>query len=325
MIISRLNGGLGNQMFQYAFGRKVALMNNTILLLDLNEFRLDGFRKCGIFDFRVNAEVASLKDIFKISKSEAIFYYLSLNRVAKKFLNGSLLSKIRGNVHGRYFPLSHENEPLYCHNIASQRKMEYDKDYFLIHDNSLLSGTWMSHFYFDDIKNILINEFTLKNQTERFFKFSELCHKNHTVGIHVRRTDKVSDPEYYDFGNIFYKKALLFFMERFEGIKFVFFSDDINWVKENIPLRDAIYIADGKNSSPAEDLMMLSQCSHFVCPCSSFSWWAAWLGQTAKSWVVMPPSRFWSTTLLDYSTVSPQNWIELPIGKEGNDDLISFG
>lgn len=320
MIISRLNGGLGNQMFQYAFGRKVALMNKSIFLLDLNEFKLDGFRKCGIFDFKITAEEAMLKDIFKISISEAVFYFLSLNKITKKIVCRTLLSKIRGNVHSRYFPKSHATEPLYLHSIASQRKMEYDEDYLLIHDNSLLSGTWMSHFYFEDIKDILKKEFTLKNKTERFFRFSELCHRNPIVGIHVRKTDKVSDPEYYNFGNRFYMKAIDFFLKRYENLQFAFFSDDINWVKENISFDDAIYITDEHNASPAEDLMMLSQCTHFVCPCSSFSWWAAWLGETAKSCVLMPPSRFWSRTSLDYSTVSPQNWIELPMGKDDLED-----
>ena len=63
MIISHINGGLGNQMFQYAAGKTLAQLNNTFLKLDVSEFDKNNLRNFDLLSFEANILFAAKQDI----------------------------------------------------------------------------------------------------------------------------------------------------------------------------------------------------------------------------------------------------------------------
>ena len=122
MIIVRLMGGLGNQMFQYALGRNLALSSGAKLKLDTSHYKHDPKRTYALNAFNISAK--------KLTLSEAALVYLAKN------------------ITKRYSYTSHQGT-------------RYDESVFSLQDNVILDGYWQSKKYFKNIRTILLEDFTL--------------------------------------------------------------------------------------------------------------------------------------------------------------------
>ena len=291
MIISKITHGLGNQLFQYAIARKLSIQRETPLYLDTryynHTYSTDTFRSFKLNKFNINFE--------SLDNSPALIY---LSKSTKLFPNRSFPP---------FFKLVRDKQSTFEPDVLSAKSL------FLY-----LSGFWQTEKYFDDVKDVLQKELTLKvAESEQFKKYKEqILAENSPVSLHIRRGDYVNNAQFNDkFGFIgldYYREAIKLFKEKKPDCKFFVFSDDLQWVKENLDTgHDFTFIENTGENGDLEDLMLMRTCSHHVIANSSFSWWGAWLNPKPDKIVVAPAKWYNNLPDLNTSDLVPESWIRL--------------
>ena len=287
MIIIKLKGGLGNQMFQYSFGHKLALKLNAELALDIDEdtelkgLKQDIVRPFLLNRFNIKATIATPEEITRIRSP----FKLYLEKLFRKLKNYN------------YY--------------------KFDPQTLNIKDNSYLEGHWwQSEKYFKDIRQQILGDFTLsKDLSTDSEKIAESIKLTQSpVSLHIRRGDYANDPTtlaYHGLAPIeYYKKAISVIQEKRDHPIFYIFSDDIEWVKENFPLPALSQIVSDKNIPEYEELALMTLCKDHIIANSSFSWWGAWLGQD-KNKIVIAPSQWITDKDIDTNDIYPEEWIRI--------------
>lgn len=262
-MIVRLSGGLGNQLFQYAFGRVVALEREEELLLDDFAFQRDKNREYALQYYPIKAK--KILGIRKIYYNSIIY----LNRVFRFMPNGQ--SKF-----GIYF----EKEDFGFEDLKNNKA-----DYYC--------GCWQNESFFDGIKKILKQELVYSQELDMSKrKVLRYIQENNVVAVHVRHGDylNVENQKSYEVPSIgYYRRAIEYLQKREKDCKFVFFSDDMKWCKDFFGQeKQCVFFEELENNSAQEDMFFMQQCKHFIIANSSFSWWAAWLGEKTNSIKIAP-------------------------------------
>lgn len=285
LIIIKLTGGLGNQMFQYATGRSLAEIKNTELKIDKTSYEINDPnttpRKYELNNFNIIENFIEKKEV---------------NNFKKK----SRLSKI---LPGSYYYI---REKKYC----------FNKNIFNIKGNIYLDGYWQSEKYFMNIKNLIKEEFKLRVAPNK--KNNDLIDKiqsTNAVAIHIRRGDYVTDLEINKFHGIcsinYYKKGIDIINNIIPNVHYYIFSDDPEWSKKNLVIDTAVdYI---NHNSPDEgylDLRLMRYCKHFIIANSSFSWWGAWLSDY-KNKIVIAPKKWFNDPSIINKDLRPRKWIKI--------------
>jgi hypothetical protein len=152
-----------------------------------------------------------------------------------------------------------------------------------------LIGYFQSEKYFSHCKNDIRNIFEFKDSLSKEEDFEFL---NEACSVHVRRTDYLSLSDYHPFPGLeYYQRA----MDHMRGLginKFIFFSDDIEWCKNNFGFRGSIEYSEGNTN--IRDLYLMSKCRHNIIANSSFSWWGAWLNKNPEKTIIAPSLWFGS-------------------------------
>ncbi|MEN6461043.1 MAG: alpha-1,2-fucosyltransferase [Syntrophomonas sp.] len=276
MIIVRLKGGLGNQLFQYALGRKIALIHNTVLKFDISFYEQEGIRSYDLTHFNIIENIATQNEI---------------NRIRGKIC----LHKDRYNcpvVEEPFFP--------------------YNPRIIQVPNNVYLDGYWQSEKYFLDIEDILRREFTVKYPLKGLNQSLADTIKNcNSVALHIRRGDYVTNPENFVIFGVcsweYYKNCIEQLTAQVTSPHFFIFSDDPQWVLNNIHLPYPTTFVVHNQDKNYEDLRLMSMCRHNIIANSSFSWWGAWLN-TNPNKMVFAPARWFVTTSLDTRDVIPLTW-----------------
>jgi len=284
MKIVKLLGGLGNQMFQYAFYK--SLQNKGIKvyadLSDFEEYPLhNGYELERIFNLKVKTPSKFLLDLFRPNQSKWIF------RKLKRILN--LKNTYR----------------------AEENEYSFDPS-FLNNINNYYSGYWQNEGYFQ----------TITNQIKHDFKFPKIkgienqsvlqqITNTESVAIHVRRGDYLKDPLLGNICNLnYYEQAILSINSKIKNTQFFVFSDDIAWCKQNLKLENATYIDWNKKNNSYIDMQLMSNCKHNIIANSSFSWWGAWLNNNTRKMIIAP--KKWINNLsVDDTDICPKNWVKL--------------
>lgn len=292
MVIVRLIGGMGNQMFQYAAGRRLAHVTNSILKLDFRPGGpLDTPRSYNLFPFNIEADPAT---------PEEMAGFLGEGRARRRFFLGRLLR--RRQPLG--WPGRHVVESGFRFNPAI---LDLDGDVYLY-------GYWQSEKYFKDIGDIIRSEFTVKTGLEgqngemaRFIRSVA-----GSVSVHVRRGDYISNPETYKYHGIcspeYYLSAAHKVARLSSKPHFFVFSDDIPWCRTNLRLPYPTTFVDfNDDKRNYEDLRLMGLCRHHIIANSSFSWWGAWLCENPER-TVIAPARWFSDPSIDISDLIPESW-----------------
>jgi len=286
MIVAKIIGGLGNQMFQYSMARRAAYVNNTDLKLDISAYGNYKLREYKLNNFDINGDIATESDIRKF-KGEC---NEKLVRI-RNFLNVKIR---RSYIKEQYY--------------------QFDKSILNIPKNAYVEGYWQSEKYFKDIGEIIRNDFKLKNKPA--LKNQELLDKIincNSISIHIRRGDYVSNPSANKYHGIlplsYYKEAIGHIMGRVNDPIFFIFSDDIGWAKEHIKLNDPVAFISNGEKRDFEDLWLMSQCKHHVIANSSFSWWGAWLSNNPNK-IVYAPMK-WFRIERNTDDLIPKNWVKV--------------
>jgi glycosyl transferase family 11 len=289
MIITRLTGGIGNQMFQYAFGRRLADHHKTELKLDLG-FYSDPVlnvppRTFDLDIFNITSEVASDKEIKKFAKR----------------VNHDLTDRVLNRIFG--VKASHIREPHFYFSEAA----------FNSPDNVYLSGYWQSEKYFGDIEPKLRRDFTFKDPINDLAKpILEKINCTESVCVHVRRGDFLTNPLNGLYGKDYYVAASEIVSSGKPDKAYFVFSDDVEWCKENLQFDGETTFVDNDFGPRKfrDDLWLMSECKHFIIANSSFSWWAVWLNTNPRRTVVAPKAWFQDRSL-DTRDLIPDNWVTI--------------
>ncbi len=230
MVVVRLMWWLGNQMFQYALGRHLALKNNEKLYLDLSGLSSSNEKKtvqrdCDLFHLSVDAEI--------LHKNHVDFSYTLIGLLkfyTKKYLHQYpyLIIQERG-----LWDIVMDKLGNYSGWFNFHKKL-------LLVKNAYLIWFWQSFKYFEDIKDILLKDFeSLQALDKKNADFlTSIKHKT-TVSIHVRRGDY--DDVYHWFCSLeYYQKAIHHMIKMFSDVQFVVFSNDIPRCKDHLDLADAM-------------------------------------------------------------------------------------
>lgn len=169
-----------------------------------------------------------------------------------------------------------------------EERFNFDRRFFKkIVDSTNFEGYFQSEKYFEHCKDVVRSEFTFKPHIkESADKFLSSVQGKRLVSIHVRRGDYVNQPNYHPVCSLdYYREAIKHFNN---DVKFIVFSDDISWCKENLGLDNALY----SENSTAVDLCIMSKCDDHIIANSSYSWWGAWLNLNVNKKVIAPKIWF---------------------------------
>lgn len=296
MIIVKLQGGLGNQMFQYAAGKSLALQQNCNLFLDISTLmetssvKQDGFTpreyELGIFNLKEGiASDIMLESFFPQSIKNKISKKLGLG-YRKKYTESSLV---------------------------------YDNLFFKQKSPLLLCGYWQSEKYFSNKSAIIRTDFQFPtiDSSDPNYILLEQIQESISVSIHVRHGDFIQDKVTNAFHGIcspkYYEDAIDYMRRRLKNITFFFFSDNTllneTFISE-IP--NSIWVRNNEGKASWKDMYLMSKCNHHIIANSSFSWWGAWLNPSPDK-IVIAPNKWFSNEALNFKTkhLVPESWIRL--------------
>lgn len=288
MVIVRLTGGLGNQMFQYAAGRALADRQGAELLLDTralgHAFAFQAYtrRAYALAPFKLRARLATAADL-----DDWPVWVVEV---------GTRLRFVRPLFRRWHF----------------ESAITYDPDMLTLHEPVCLVGYWQSERYFSDITDLIRADFALQEPLAGAnAKLLELAHCGGSVGLHVRRGDLVSlDSAALMHGLCsvdYYRRAISLVKERCPECRFLVFSDDPQWARAELPLDPSAEFVTGNAETPEQDLALMRACKHHIIANSSFSWWAAWLGQSPEQ-IVIAPSPWYASPKLDARDLAVARW-----------------
>lgn len=267
MVIAHLIGGLGNQMFQYAAARALSSAKKETLLLDTSSFAS-----------------YTLHQGFELSKLFAGEICIARDTDVKHVLGWQTAPRIRNYLHRPKLAWLRKAsliiEPSFHYWSGLQRAP----------DDCYLMGYWQSERYFFDVAEEVRKDFTFKlDMSPQNIETADKIRNTNAVSLHVRRGDYVNNSVYATCTRDYYRTAILHLSKHVNAPTFFVFSDDIDWVKNNLDIDFPLhYVNHNKGSESYNDMRLMSMCQHNIIANSSFSWWGAWLNPSADKVVVAP-------------------------------------
>ena len=288
MIITNILGGLGNQMFQYAMARAITLKNKEVLKLDITEFNNYDLRDFDLDLFNITYSIATQEEISNLK-------YRTLNWI-------EILIK--------------RKKVTFANSYYKEKYYQFDKEVLKIQKNTYLFGYWQSPKYFEDYKEVLLNDFTLKeNISSSSNRCKDMIIASNSISIHIRRGDYISDQTTNDFHGTcsltYYKDAVEAVKNSTDNPHFFIFSDDLVWAKENLDFIENITFIDLAEDIPDhEEMILMSLCKHNIIANSSFSWWGAWLNRNNEK-IIIAPKQWFTDTSINTNDLIPSSWTRL--------------
>lgn len=276
-----LDGGLGNQMFQYAYANKEEREGNKVLccygLLEKrkthNGYELD----------RVFEGIKAKRMIFATYIVRVLYYLIYLYKCS---VCKTLLKCLSWDL------------------VMRENDLETSTS-----RNRFVLGYWQSWMIVRDTSIFKFREERLSEETTKIQKCAESCN---SVSLHVRRGDYVSSGNKNLFGGIctthYYEEAIRYMREHVQDPVFYVFSNDISWVKENLVIPDPVYVTHNEGENSWQDMYLMSKCKHHIIANSTFSWWGAYLNRDKQKLVVCPPKL---TNRGDSPNLFPEEWIKI--------------
>lgn len=282
-VISKLSGGIGNQMFQYAIGRTLALRMNAPLILDISWFSTHEERPFALDKLCISG------DIYHTPFAESKLLAGPISKLATPLI------RMRFGV------------PVY-----KVRQFNFDPHILEIKGGVYLKGYWQSEKYFEKESEKVRLDFRCKHPlTPARQRIANQIDGRTAISVHVRRGDYVSSnknganltcsPQWYSMA--MEKMAL-----NVTDPTFFVFSDDPDWARANLPMKwEAHFIEPQHDRRDFEDMQLMSRCQHHIIANSSFSWWGAWLN-ASKTKRVIAPAVWFADPKINTADLVPEEW-----------------
>lgn len=278
MRLIKMTGGLGNQMFIYAFYLKMKKLfpHTRIDLSDMVHYHVHhGYEMNRVFALP-QVEFCTNRTWKKVM--EFLFFKTLLERKQKD---------LQSFWKSRVWPLV----------------------YF--------KGFYQSERFFSDIEDDVRKAFAfdMSKANDRSVQMAVRMDADvNAVSLHVRRGDYLEPKHWENTGSVcqlpYYRNAIAEMKKRVSNPVFYVFSDDLAWVKENLQLENVVYIDWNKGNDSWQDMMLMSHCRHHIICNSTFSWWGAWLDPRKEKTVIVP-ERWFRHTETPY--IYPEGWTKVSI------------
>ena len=260
----QLKGGFGNQLFQYAAGRAVAIRNDAELLLDARVYSTDHNRLYSLDHFCIKARIATRSELPPTS------------------------SGLRHKIWERF-----GRRP----RLFRESGLSFNSNAVALGPECYLDGYFLSERYFVDVTDFLNCELDFRSPPKGPNKemLTRIASEN-AVALHVRRGDylKYSSDSFPVLGQSYYEEAIAYIGERVDRPVIHVFSDCPSWVRDNFHFDYPTIVHDQNQEAHLhhEDLRLMSACRHNITANSTFSWWGAWLNPNPEKIVVSPEAWY---------------------------------
>ncbi len=277
-------------MFQYAFGRMLALRNNTELKLDISLFDNYEYHSYSLGHLNIDEHIATKEDLAKFVR-----YKPRSGRIGRRL--------------NRFFADTTK--------YVVEPKFTFSPEMMDLEAPCEVDGYWQTEKYFLEIEPLLRTEFTLREPLGPYAE--DMAHKIRSarapVMLHVRRGDFVSVPRFNKILGTasmeYYEAAIAIIRERVEDPIFFVFSDDLPWAQEHIKTGfPTEFVGQGAEKN-YEDLELMRLCHHHILANSTFGWWGSWLSDHYRTGITIAP-KHWNAKL-DSVDLLPSHWIVLSL------------
>ena len=272
MIVVRVDGGLGNQMFQAAFGLQLANQHQTELVLDLSTYADKPAHGYMLDRFDLGARSLRPEELPYLPRR----YQGTPVSAWPDWLVSSRLKRIREKPFG------------------------FSEHYLRSPDNSYLVGYWQSERFFSDVQTEVRQQFRLRDGlSDAGRRLWEQLIAPGSMALHIRRGDYLTNPQasaiYRNLSLDYYRRAVLARLTERTGVEVTIFSNDIAWCQEQLNLPcPTRFVTD--SAGPHEELVAMSAAEAIVIANSTFSWWAAWLSSREEPRIFAPRKWFHAGT-----------------------------
>lgn len=290
MILVRIFGGLGNQLFQYAFARAVSLSTDQQVLLDVREagslekekdstpraYCLDHFRTC-----------------LPVCKNVERFY---------PYLNGS----------PQFLAMVGKLSEFGClpYKFYKETDLKYKGSLLTLKGNWYLEGWFQDSRYFRRYRDVIAKEILPREKVKISHVLAEHLRTRQTVSVHIRRGDFKKDWNVLPVD--YYYRAMECMAEKVPAPFWIVFSDEIEWVKTHMDFgKHCYFIGDKEHLKDEEEFMVMRSCRHHIIANSTYSWWGAWLGRNEDKIVIGPDK--WFLTGVYSENIMPEEWTRISV------------
>lgn len=281
MIVSSISAGLGNQLFQYAFGRVLSSYHDVPLKTDLYWFtheQNNSHRQYGLTHFDIQAPEISWRELDEYIHADTRFHRFT--------------------------------RPYYKRIRIHERSLAYDPNVWKFPKRTYVLGYWQAWKYYDQYHDALRSEFKIVTPpSESAVRLLADVQKPHSVAIHIRRGDYMTNTSFNTLPLSYYATAITYLQERHVGLHWYVFSDDIKWVKEHLRTTGSVTYVEGL--SDIDDFRIMLEAQHIVIANSTFSWWSAWLKPLNSGIIIAPKTPFSNPALVDGDTLYPPHFVRI--------------
>ena len=300
MLISRLYGGMGNQMFQYAFGRSVSERLGVDLTLDIR-FLLDNTKRSNftlrkfdldLFDIKaIIGDIDTLSQIpFHFTKFQKAYQLLKCKLGIKTYINGFRLIK----------------------------EEFYNENSLQMENNYILDGYWQKYSFFKDYEHLIRKELTFKDKpTQKIQELEDYISSRNSIAIQIRKTDYLTIKKnqfiFEDLTPEYFEASLNYLKKKLNNPIILIFSDDNDWVKSNLKfIKDESIIIEDEWKGPKYQFSMylMNKCNNHIISNSSFGWWGAFLAENPDK-IVVAPKKWYKISSMNNNISLPDSWVRI--------------
>lgn len=291
-VITRIFGGLGNQLFCYAAARRLALVNDAELVIDdVTGFARDReYRRQYMLDrFRI--------PVRKATPAERLEPFERYRRGLMKWLSRS--------------------KPFMERHYLEQEGQDFDKRLLAlkVKGTLYLEGYWQSEDYFKDVEQTIREDLQITPPMDRLNqRMAEKIHNSLAVALHVRWFDAPDSTTIHNASADYYQQAINLIEQKLESPHYFLFSDNPEAARAKLTLPQDRVTCVSHNQGDENayaDLWLMNQCQHFITANSTFSWWGAWLGDNPDKIVVTPSFKLRGITSWGFDGLIPADWIKV--------------
>jgi hypothetical protein len=291
-VITRIKGGLGNQLFCYAAASRLALVNNAELVIDdVTGFVRDSQyqRQYALGQFNISAR--------KATPTERLEPFERYRRGVMKWVS--------------------RNKPFAKRSYLEQEGCDFDERLLnlKISGTLYLDGYWQSEKYFKDVEETIREDLRIIPPTDALNqRMAEKIRNSRAVALHVRWFDTPGNTAMHNVSADYYYRAIALMELKLEAPYYFIFSDDPEVARAKLALPEGrvAFISHNRGSENAyADLWLMGLCKHFIIANSTFSWWGAWLGGEKEKIVVAPVLKIDGKTAWGFKGLIPTEWVRV--------------
>lgn len=289
-IITRIKGGLGNQLFCYAAARRLALVNNAELVIDdVTGFARDcQYRRQYMLDrFQIPARQAT--------PAERLEPFERYRRGVMKW--------------------TARRKPFEERRYLEQEGLDFEARLlaFKVNGAVYLDGLWQSEGYFKDVKQIIREDLRIIPPVDAVnLRMAEEIRTCQAVALHVRWFDMPGSMETHNVSADYYQRAIALMERNIESPRYFVFSDDPKAAHAKLALPEGrvTFVSHNRgDENTYADLWLMTQCRHFITANSTFSWWGAWLGGGKGKIVLTTDLKINGIMAWGFKGLIPNEWV----------------